>query len=397
MPENAMLKPKLDRGAACQWQPAAAAFHDPALWPIAARITPADLISINPALLFWDIWPVQLDDGSLAPIDGGDLWVMLSAPNNGNPDDRHHVARMRLLFRKDGQWQDCGPLLPDNFTPGSREWSGSTRFDPATGQISLWYTAAGRRGNAMPDFEQRLFHAVGTLNLQGPLPLVDNWTCLGETVHNDGQLYADPALTAGAAGLIKGFRDPYWFRDPADGRGYILFTGSKSVATSHSAHDGVIGIALANDRDGLAPFTLCPPLIDADGQVAELERPHVLVHDGLYYLFWSSHRHVFAPDGTQGPSGLYGMVAPSLFGPYEPINGNGLVLANPPSEPTQAYAWQVIPTSLQVVSFVDYWGVDSSILEADPARKAAHFGGTIAPFVRIMLDGATSHVVEGGA
>jgi levansucrase len=397
MPENQMLKPKADRVGVCRWQPEAAAFGDPAHWPIMPSITSADLISINPGLLFWDIWPIQLDNGSLASIASGDLWVMLSAPNNGNPDDRHNVARMRLLHRANGQWRDCGPLLPDNFSPGSREWSGSTRFDPATGQITLWYTAAGRPGNATPDFEQRLFHAVGTLDLDGPHPVVENWTCFGETVQNDGRLYADTALTEGMAGSIKGFRDPYWFRDPADGRGYLLFTGSKSAATSMSSYDGVIGIAQANDPEGLAPFTLLPPLIDGDGLANELERPHVFVHEGLYYLFWSTHRHVFAPDGNQGPTGLYGMVAPSLFGPYEPLNGSGLVLTNPPSKPCQAYAWQVIPTSLQVISFVDYWGLNGRELDAVPDRKAAHFGGTVAPFVRIMLDGKTSSLDEGAA
>jgi levansucrase len=204
-------------------------------------------------------------------------------------------------------------------------------------------------------------------------------------------------VNQGVAGLIKGFRDPYWFRDPADGQGYILFTASKSAEASQSSHDGVVGIALANDENGLAPFTLLPPLIDADGQANELERPHVFVVDGHYYLFWSTQAHVFAPGGIAGPTGLYGMVAPSLFGPYEPLNRSGLVLANPPSEPKQAYAWQVVPGTLEVVAFVDYWGVDGRDIDHDPALKASQFGGTIAPMVRIALDGKTTRIVEGGA
>jgi levansucrase len=379
-----------------RWAVAASALPAALDYPCAGLIGADDLIAVDAAMTLWDIWPVQLDDGALAPVAGGDLWVMLSAPKTDNPDDRHNVARMRLLHRLDGTWHDCGNLLPDGFSPGSREWSGSTRLDPASGGVTLWFTAAGRRGEAAVNFEQRLFHASGQLDLSGPLPRITEWRDLTPSVDNDGTHYADLTINQGVAGLIKGFRDPYWFRDPADGQGYILFTASKSAAASQSTHDGVVGIALANDGDGLAPFTLLPPLIDADGEANELERPHVFVVDGLYYLFWSTQKHVFAPNGLAGPTGLYGMVAPSLFGPYEPLNGSGLVLANPPSEPKQAYAWQVIPETLEVVAFVDYWGVEGRDLD-DPALKAAQFGGTIAPMVRIALDGKTTRIVKGGA
>jgi levansucrase len=249
----------------------------------------------------------------------------------------------------------------------------------------IWKTA---------QFEQRLFQATGTLNLSASKPSIADWRDLAQSVTNDGAHYANLAENQGVPGRIKGFRDPYWFRDPADGKGYILFTGSKSAANSKSSHDGVIGIALANDTNGAAPngFTLLPAVIDADGLVNELERPHVFVQDGLYYLFWSSQAAVFAPGGPAGPTGLYGMVAPSLFGPYEPLNGSGLVLANPSSEPFQAYAWQVVP-SLDVVSFVDYWGLKDADKESDPALKTRQFGGTIAPVVKIAISGTTTHIV----
>jgi levansucrase len=50
----------------------------------------------------------------------------------------------------------------------------------------------------------------------------------------------------GAPGLIKGFRDPAHFRDPADGTTYLLFTGS--LKPSHSAFNGCIGIARASNK-----------------------------------------------------------------------------------------------------------------------------------------------------
>jgi levansucrase len=299
----------------------------------------------------------------------------------------HHIA---------GQWRDCGNVFPDGFAPGNREWSGSTRFDPDTGNVTVWFTAAGRRGAKVPGFEQRLFHATGQLDLSGAQPTITHWQDLTQTVENDGSYYCDLAVNPGVPGRIKGFRDPYWFRDPVNGSDYILFTGSKSVATSQSLYDGVIGIAAAQTEYNAEPYTLLPPLLDADGLANELERPHVIVQDGHYYLFWSSQSHIFHPDGPNAPTGLYGMVGPSLFGPYQPLNGTGLVLANPAAEPRQCYAWQVIPSDrdcLEVISFVDYWGLQGRDPSSDPVLKAQQFGGTIAPLVRIELSGATTRIL----
>lgn len=347
---------------------------------------------ILPALTLWDVWPVLLDDGGLAEVLGGTLWVILSAPRRSDPNLRHDEARMRLLHKANGHWRDCGDLLPDGFAPGSREWSGSTRLDPQTGAVTLWFTAAGQRGGTPGNFEQRLFQARGQLDVTGDCPRIYLWADLVPSVVNDGKHYVDLRVNQGVPGQIKGFRDPYWFRDPADGQGYILFTGSKPASTSGSSHDGVIGIAVQNEDGAPEPFTLLPALIDADGVANEMELPHVLVRDGLYYLFWSTQEHVFAPNGPAGPTGLYGMVAPSLFGPYTPLNDTGLVLANPVSEPLQAYAWKVLP-NLEVISFVNFWGLEGRDPETDAALQAAHFGGTIAPMVTIELNGATARIV----
>jgi levansucrase len=364
--------------------------------PQTAVITQAQAMPLIPDMELWDIWPVQDDTGNLVDVSGNSLWIMLSAPRSDDPDDRHNIARMRLIQLLENEWIDCGPLLPDGFSPGSREWSGSTRLNTETNQVTLWFTASGRRGDAVPNFEQRLFQTTGTLDLSGATPRIINWSDLHTCVDNDGEYYADLTINQGVPGRIKGFRDPYWFRDPLNGKGYLLFTGSKSAHESGSDYDGVIGIAAAQDADGFVPFKLLPPLIDADGLANELERPHMFVNDGLYYLFWSSQRSIFAPNTTGGLTGLYGMVGPSIFGPFEPLNGTGLVLTNPVSEPRQAYAWQVLP-SLEVVSFIDYWGLENRDISHDIKLKAQQFGGTIAPVAKISLHDATSKIIEGGA
>jgi levansucrase len=376
-----------------RWQGQQISQIDPNSIPCPPVFDASDIVHIDPTMTLWDIWPVQYDNGDVASVGGGSLWVMLSAPRRPDPDLRHDQARMRLLLRTSETWTDCGNLLPDGFAPGSREWSGSTRLDPVTGTITLWFTAAGRRGESHIDFEQRLFHARGHLDLSGLTPRVTGWHDLTQSVVNTGAYYADLATTQGSLGQIKGFRDPYWFRDPKDGQGYLLFTGSRASHVSQSNYDGVIGIAKADDADGVMPFVLQAPLIDAYGLASEMERPHVFVQDGLYYLFWSTQSHIFDANGPIGPTGLYGMVAPSLFGPYEPLNGSTLVLANPPSESRQAYAWQVVPTG-EIVSFVDYWGLNGRDPKIDLAAKQSQFGGCIAPSTQIVLSGATTRIVR---
>lgn len=334
----------------------------------------------------WDLWPLQNPDGSVAEIAGGALWMVLSAPRQLDPGMRHNIARTRLIFHSRGHWHDCGLLFPDALNPGSREWSGSACYDAATGNVAAYFTAAGRHDDTAHSFEQRLFQTTGMLDLSGPLPVIGHWTNAEPLVSNDGTHYVDLSKDQGMPGNIRGFRDPYWFRDPKDGCAYILFTGSQPDGAADC--NGVIGIASAT-ISGVPGFELMPPVVSADGVANEMERPHMLVRDGLYYLFWSTQHSVFATNGPHGPTGLYGMVGASVTGPFEPLNGTGLVIANPADEPRQAYCWQVLDT-LEVASFVDHWGLQGRDPLADPALNRAHFGGTIAPMLKIEINGATT-------
>jgi levansucrase len=352
--------------------------------PAAPLIPEAATHKFIPDFDLWDIWPLQNDDGSVAQCAGGTIWMVLSAPCLPDPNARHDSARTRLLFYKDATWHDCGNLFPDGFNPGSREWSGSARVDSVDGKVTAFLTAAGRSGQGDHSFEQRLFQTTGRLSFSDGMPVINGWSDALQSTANDGSLYIDLAVDQGVPGRIRGFRDPYWFRDPADGQGYLLFTGS--LANAQSDYNGVIGIAVANDKDGAAGFTLLPPILSADGLANEMERPHMFVRGGQYYVFWSSQQSVFAPHTPSGPTGLYGMVGPSVYGPFEPLNGSGLVIANPAEEPKQAYCWQVLDT-LEVVSFVDHWGLQGRDLALHPELNRSQFGGTIAPMLRIEIDG----------
>ena len=362
---------------------------------IADAPLPAAPLIEAPEILFpeydlWDLWPVQNPDGSVAEIGGGGLWMVLSAPRQHDPNIRHDIARTRLLFQKSGDWHDCGLLFPDDRNPGSREWSGSAFYEAGTGKITAFFTAAGRRGEISRSFEQRLFEASGTLDLFGPHPKITNWSSAGPLVSNDGHHYVDLAKDQGVPGSIRGFRDPYWFRDPLDGQSYILFTGSQPAGVPQC--NGVIGIAAECDSPDKPGFKLLPPVVSADGVANEMERPHMLARSGLYYLFWSSQRSVFAESGPKGPTGLYGMVGRSVTGPFKPLNGSGLVIANPEKEPRQAYCWQVLD-SLEVVSFVDHWGLQGRDPLVDPVLNREQFGGTIAPMLRIEINGSETRLL----
>jgi levansucrase len=86
------------------------------------------------------------------------------------------------------------------------------------------------------------------------------------------------------------------------------------------------------------------------------------------------------------------MVADHILGPYAPLNGTGLVAANPASEPYQAYSW-LVTGSLDVVSFVDLWGMQGRTRVSHPETLQTQFGGTPAPIFRLTLDVDSTRIV----
>lgn len=382
-----MSTTEIETGTCTAWSASQIALIKQEELPRLPLIRAADARPILPGFDLWDMWPVQLANGALAHIDRSILWLILSAPSGKDPGSRHGVARIRLIRQTGDIWQDCGNAMPDGFSPGSREWAGSAVYDPGTARLTLYFTAAGRRGEPSPTFEQRLFQTSGTLLVEQDKISIADWTTPVESVASDGHYYVRVDQADGEPGHIKAFRDPAFFRDPADGRDYLLFTAS--LQQSNQSFNGAVGIARAEGEN----WQLLAPLVDADGVNNELERPHIVVRDGLYYLFWSTQRRVFAPDGPSGPNGLYGMVANSVLGPYRPLNGTGLVAANPEEEPLQCYSWWVLDT-LEVASFIDHWGLEGRSFTDYPEMLRGQFGGTPAPLFSIRLNGDKAELVS---
>lgn len=326
-------------------------------------------------LVLWDMWPLQTPTGHIADINAGVLWMALSAPYCGDPARRHFEAKIRLLRFADNQWSDLGPVLPDFDVPYEREWAGTALLDD--GRVSLFFTGAGLK-DTPGGYQQRLFEAHAQLKDDGQ---ITGWSVPRESLVNTGELYACADQQDGEPGKITAFRDPSYFRDPADGAEYLVFSASLKDSTSH--YRGAIGIAKKQTHGA---WKLLPHLLHANGVNNELERAHVVFKDGHYYLFWVTQTFTFNPDGPVGPAGLYGMVAGDLRGLYRPLNGTGLVLANPKQEPYQIYSWHVT-ADLLVSSFIDHWGTKGEGLRDNPALAARSFSGTPAPFVYLFLDG----------
>ena len=372
---------------ALRWALGGADVHDARTSPYQSFrvLRPSDIDRFDDALDYWDCWPLLTLDGQLYHSDDGtSLWFALAAPKSADPLERHAHARIHLLKRQHGRFQPLGPAMPDGHSPGSREWSGSATIDPQDGTVTLYFTATGRRDETLVTYEQRLFAARARL---GADTLTD-WQTPFELLPNDGEVYRVANETQGEIGTIKAFRDPEYFADPQTGKGYIVFTASS--AANPGPYDGLVGLAALGVDGKARPL---PPLIDASGFNNELERPHIRIFGGLYYLFWSTQAHVFNPDAPNMPTGLYGAVADSLRGPWRLVNGTGLVAANPAEEPLQAYSWIVLPGGA-VASFVDYWGLHGRDAR-DPACMRAQFGGTLTPFAHLRFDGDTVWLADG--
>jgi levansucrase len=337
---------------------------------------------LDEARVYWDMWPLQGPDGMPACLAGREMWMALTAPQRGDPALRHFEAKIHWLERRGGEWADCGPVLPDFPVPYEREWAGSALL--ADGAVTLFFTAAGTA--ARPGgYQQSLWASSAPLGTDG---WPQGWHAPAPLIARPSPLYQPADAHEGAPGTIKALRDPAYFRDPADGGEYLAFTAS--LGGSASAFNGAFGLA----RKQAGEWQLLPPLIAADGVNNELERAHLVYHQGRYYAFWSTQRHTFAPHLRAAPTGLYGMVADSLLGTYRPLNGSGLVLANPVSEPHQTYSW-FVDASLQVCSFVDFHGLGGDAIPAAPAAANAAFGGVPAPLLRLAIDGDVCQLADG--
>lgn len=370
-----------------------------------------DFPVLSDTVFIWDTMPLRDINGNVTSVDGWSVIFTLTADRqptnpdyldeNGNYDinldwnDRHGRAKMCYWFsRTSKDWVYGGRVMADGVSPTTREWAGSPILLNDQGDVDLYYTAV-TPGATIVKVRGRVVTTEHGVDMVG-------FKKVSSLFEADGKMYQTEAQNP-----YWGFRDPWPFRDPESCKLYMLFEGN--VAGERGSHKvgeaeigdvppgyedvgnsryqtACVGIAVARDEDG-DDWELLPPLITAVGVNDQTERPHLLFQDGKYYLFTISHQYTYA-DGLTGPDGVYGFVADSLFGPYVPLNGSGLVLGNPSSQPFQTYSHYVMPNGL-VTSFIDNVPLDDN--DADAGFRV---GGTEAPTVGIKLVGDRTFVVE---
>lgn len=365
----------------------------------------------------WDSWPLTDRDGNIASVKGWKVLFALTAPNDVLPGKVHDIATIRYFYSKNGKdWTLGGTLFPEGASLGSREWAGSAMMDD--GKIHAFYTATGHRGEQHLTFEQRLAMASGNIVADKNGVRFENWGDHKIILEPDGKFYQTKEQAQQGEGGGYAFRDPMWFKDPKTEKEYILFEGNsggvvgdrtfkkeyagsneflrENPVPSGAVHaNGNIGIAEVINGDP-SNLKMLPPLLEANYVNEELERPHIIVKDKNYYLFTDSHINKYA-EGLQGPEGLYGFVSDSLIGGYEPLNESGLVLANPSDNPYQAYSWLVLP-NLNVVGFAHFGELGEMSIgdvgQQSPEFQFEHFGGTLAPTVKLSIKGDKTEIVK---
>ena len=389
-----------------QWTRSQAAAIERTDETVAPIIYPPDE-EIAPDLHSWDTWLLRSRDGSIAEIDGYRVVFSLTAPADVLPGKRHDVATIRYFYSADGRnWTCGGRAFEEGMAFGSRQWAGSALYDD--GELSLFYTAAGFRGEDDLTYTQRIAVGAGGSIASGVDG--DGVSITGPFDHEilldpDGERYEREDQSRG---MIYTFRDPWFFEDPQTGETCLLFEANTPIPDPETEArfdvdrealdcNGSVGLAVSPTGDPTT-WEFEEPLLDAVGTNQELERPHVVVYEGSYYLFVSSHEHTFAP-GLTGYDALYGFVADSLRGDYTPLNGSGLVATNPASAPFQAYSWLAYPhdDEILVTSFFNYYDLEGLSLDdvafLPPEEQQRRFGGTLAPTLRLAVDGTETRIL----
>ena len=354
-----------------------------------------------PEVHIWDTWFLRNRDGTLAEVDGYRVCFSLTAPADLLPGKRHDVATIRCFYSADGKnWHNAGPVFEDAL--GQRQWAGSALYDD-DGSVYLFYTAAGEEGAEDLTYGQRIVGAGGgRIHTDDGFELRGPWTH-HELLQPDGERYEREDQSRA---MIYTFRDPWFFEDPETGETWLLFEANTPVPEGSDACDGDAELQGFNGSVGLARsptgdplnWELEDPLLDAVGVNQELERPHIVYHDDLYYLFLSSHLHTFAP-GLDGYDALYGFVAEELRGDYVPLNESGLVVTNPENAPFQSYSWMAFPHDEEVLvqSFFNYYEFAGETLDEiahlPESEQMRRFGGTLGPTVRLDVEGARSRIL----
>lgn len=397
----------------------------------------------NEQVWVWDTWPLIDAHANQYSFKDWEVIFSLVADRDLGFDDRHVFAKIGYFYRpahiptdqrpENGGWTYGGLVFPDGVTgqmfadqsySHQTQWSGSARIQN-NGKVKLFFTNVAfyrdQNGVDRKPYDPRIALSEGRLHANKHGVWFSGFNDADSLLEADGTYYQ-----TGEQNPFFNFRDPFTFEDPAHpGETFMVFEGNTAMVREEAKcteedlgyregdpyaetveevnnstaplNIGNVGLARATNDD-LTEWEFLPPILSANCVTDQTERPQIYLKDGKYYLFTISHRTTYAA-GLDGPEGVYGFVGDGVRSDYQPMNGgSGLVLGNPtnlnfnPGRPFapdfnqpfghfQSYSHYVMPGGL-VESFIDTIGTEGDFVR----------GGTLAPTVKVDLDGTSSTV-----
>lgn len=399
---------------------------------------PQQVKVLMPGYDVWDNWYVLDEQNQIADVQGFRVLVALAAPEDGFDE-----TNLYYFYSRDGvHYQAGGKVFTTPLQSGIQEWSGSTilRND---GSLQTFYTvveegsdysgrgqrrpqgsqdmppmgAQGSQGSdeQAPDGQQGQMPGQGQMGamqvdqrlataIQDVITVGNRLSLATPRYHAilaipDGQYYQTMAQanereklfpTSNVTGSVQSnnfcFRDPHFFKDPADGRSYLLFEANTGAAicpegsvkreyigNAHFEPDyaptpdelkanGCIGIAeLTND--GYTAVNFLPPLLSSNLVTDEIERVNIMKVKNDYYLFCIGRvsKMAMSCEALERSSFMLGFRSHTLSGPYTPLNRHGVVIRQQSfssdmmnSSDTQSVYSYLLQPDMTVLTYAQY-------------------------------------------
>lgn len=388
---------------------------------------------ISPRMNFWDGWFVTDINGDIASVNGYKIMIGL-----GQILHRKSNARLVYFYSRDGEnYTEGGILFTSPLVRNPKEWSGSTILR-SDGTLQTFYTIVqsyqtreGRQNHqriataiqsvststnslviGSPIFHEVLFEPDGKLyqsleqarELEKKMPTHHDWS-RGDALNNNFC-----------------FRDPKFVFDKSKNKAYLLFEANTGPQSGHPENvvksrylgkmtffyrptpdalkaNGCVGVAeLHMDSAPLLHLTkasLLPPIMTTNLVTDEIERINAIKHDKYWYLFCNTHTNkwAFNNDNLMNRDIMLGFRSSNLMGPYEPLNGNGVVIQQHSPGPRQTavqqnrqrvYSW-LLSTDMTVTSYADYGTNGYGFLVKQR---------TVAPTVILKIEGLRTKITK---
>lgn len=386
------------------------------------KFEPLRLHAMIPGYNVWDNWIVLNESNEIADIQGYRMLVALAAPT-----DKRAGTRLYYFYSKDGINYTVGGKVTDQLLDKeAQEWSGSSVLR-ADGTLQTFYTLAKASDTAPTQKDQRLATLTQKVTITGGKLVLQKPLHHALLATPDGHYYQTPLqahqyekshpAAKGKVGNSKinnfCFRDPHFFKDPATKKSYLLFeanTGSDYCAEASVSRDYIGGNnyephfstssddAKANGCIGIAELTdgsyrslqYLPPLLTSNLVTDEIERANIVTYKGGYYVFCvtRARKMTITNSAITDSAFMLGFRADSLFGPYVPMNGSGVVIrqyhgaGGEGSNAQNVYSFLTLP-DLTVITYANY---------CNDGKGTVKQLRTAGPSIRLAINGTTSKI-----